>query len=90
MALVRFLVDYQGVLTGEQWYAAGSVVDIAAAARLVADGRAEYVKQQAEPVLAVDLDSLTVNELKAMARDAGVANYYRLKRNELIAELRED
>lgn len=48
--LVRFLVDYRGVLTGEQFYQAGAVVELDNAPALVAAGRAEYVKiEPAEP-----------------------------------------
>lgn len=44
---VRFLVDFQGVLTQERFYTAGSVAefDAATAAALVEDGRAELVEQ---------------------------------------------
>ena len=50
--LVRFLVDYRGVLTGEIFYEAGTEVDIESnsAMRLIADKRAEMVEQEPEPV----------------------------------------
>jgi hypothetical protein len=48
---VRFLVDYRGHLTNEQFYVAGDVVEFAdeIAEQLIADGRAEAV-EPAEPV----------------------------------------
>lgn len=46
--LVRFLVDYRGVLTGELFYQAGAVVEVDNAPALVAAGRAEYVKEEPE------------------------------------------
>jgi hypothetical protein len=43
---VRFLVDYRGHLTNEQFYVAGDAVEFAdaVAAQLIADGRAEVVE----------------------------------------------
>lgn len=46
MSKIRFLVDYRGVLTGENYYQAGDVVEHHNAAALVAEGRAEYVKAE--------------------------------------------
>jgi len=86
---IRFLQDFRGKLTGEKFYPAGSVVELENSKQLVAAGRAEFVTE-AEPVLAADLDGLTLNELKAMGRDAGVPYYYRLSRQQLIAHLRDD
>lgn len=37
----------------------------------------------------VDLESLTVTELKALARDAGIAGYSSMRKSELIAALSE-
>lgn len=42
MATVRFLRDFRGVSTNEQFYEAGEVVDLANAALVVAEGAAEY------------------------------------------------
>jgi hypothetical protein len=49
MALIRFLVDYRGVLTDELFYEAGAVVDLPQAPALVEAGRAEYVEVEPEP-----------------------------------------
>lgn len=48
---VRFVVDYRGVLTGEQWFQAGQEAEIAdlQAEQLIADGRAEAVKPAPKP-----------------------------------------
>lgn len=47
---VRFLVDYRGHLTDEQFYVAGDEVEFPdeVAEQLIADGRAEVV-EQAQP-----------------------------------------
>lgn len=42
-----------------------------------------------EPVLAVDLDGMTVRELQAIAREKGIS-YGGLKKSELIEALRDD
>lgn len=49
--LVRFLVDYRGVLTGEQYFTADTEAEIAdgAARKLIADERAEAVDETPEP-----------------------------------------
>ncbi len=51
MTDVRFLQDYRGELTGEQYYTAGTVAAFpdGQAAALVDAGRAAWATQQAEP-----------------------------------------
>lgn len=47
---IRFLVDYRGVLTGEEYFLAGAVADgLENAEALVAEGRAEVVESPPEP-----------------------------------------
>lgn len=48
MTQVKFLVDYRGKLTEEQFYQAGAIADFdaAIAARLVEDERAELVEPE--------------------------------------------
>lgn len=55
---VRFLVDFRGKLTKEQFYLAGSEVEFPAdvATRLVDEGRAEYVAEVAPEPPADDID----------------------------------
>ena len=104
MITVRFLVDYRGVLTAEKYYQSGvmdSFEKIIAHA-LVDAGRAVYVEQAPpepieikivnpiEPVLAVDLEGISLKELRAMAKEAGVKGYSRMKRDTLIRHLQDD
>lgn len=51
MIQVRFVKDYRGVLTGEQFYEMGAVVSFedTTARQLVNDGRAEIVKPSRKP-----------------------------------------
>jgi len=42
--IVRFIVDYRGVLTDEEYYTAGTVADLPNGAALVRDGRAVAVE----------------------------------------------
>ncbi len=91
---IRFLVDYRGVLTDEEFYQAGAVAILPQAPALVDAGRAKWAEPpnppQPEPVLAVDIDELSVSKLRGMAKAAGVKGYSRMKRTRLIAELRDD
>ena len=96
MSKIRFLVDYRGVLTDEAYFTAGTVIDTNQATALVNEGRAEYIPtisqdiSQVEPVLAVDIEDLPVGELKKMARLAGVRGYRKMKKAQLVDELRTD
>ncbi len=94
MGKVRFLTDYRGVLTKEQFYRAGEEVALIEAAALIADGRAEFVDPEPlpvpanhKPVKAVALGSLNVQQLKGMAKAAGVKGYSRMARAKLIKKL---
>ncbi len=44
----------------------------------------------AEPVLAVDLDEMSKDDLKAMAKEAGIVGFGRMKKSTLITHLRDD
>jgi hypothetical protein len=99
--IIRFLVDYRGVLTNEKFYEAGAVVELAKASVLVSDGRAVYVDKSPpsipanhEPVKAVALGfilgGLNVQQLKGMAKTAGIKGYGRMRRGTLIKKLEEN
>ena len=85
MSKIRFIVDYRGALTGEQYFTAGTEMSHASAAALVADGRAEFV--EIEPT--DDLDGLSVKQLKQRAQNAGVKGYGRMKRAALVDALKD-
>ena len=103
MAVIKFIVDYRGVLTGERYFQVGDVIDLANATALVAEGRAVYVekvplkvppniplKAPPDPVLAVDLEGVSLKELRIMAKEADVKGYSRMKRDTLIRHLQDD
>ncbi len=97
MKKIRFISDYRGVLTKEQYYQAGDVVEIANAASLVIAGRAEFVDLDPlpidanhKPVKAVALGGLNVQQLKSMVKATGVKGYSRMKRGTLIKKLEEN
>ena len=85
MALIRFIVDYRGVMTGEEYFPAGSIVDRANATELVDAGRAEYAEETPEPCL----DDFNVKELRVMAKEAAIPGYTKLKRAELLKALKD-
>ena len=96
MKAIKFLTDYRGVLTNEQFYKAGAVVELAQASALVNDGRAEFVDLdplpipvKPESVSAPALDELNVKALKDMAKAAGIKGYSRMKRETLLKHLKE-
>jgi hypothetical protein len=91
MRTIKFLVDYRGMLTREKYYLAGAIeaFPLSEAEGLVEAGVAEWYVED-ELVLAVDLDDLTVKQLKAKAKAAKVKGYGRMNKAELIAELRDD
>ncbi len=97
MKAIKFLTDYRGVLTNEQFYKAGAVVELAQASALVNDGRAEFVDPgplpipaNHKPVKAIALGGLNVQQLKGMAKAAGIKGYSRMKRSTLIKKLEEN
>ncbi len=98
MKKIRFVSDYRGVLTKERYYQAGDVVEITGAADLVAAGRAEFVDSidpssipaNHEPVEAVALGGLNVQQLKGMAKAAGIKGYGRMRRSTLLKKLKEN
>lgn len=48
---IQFVVDYRGVLTGERFFEAGSVVELATGQALIDAGRAvAYQEPEPEPV----------------------------------------
>lgn len=83
---VRFLVDYRGVLTNELYYRAGDILDVTAdqAARLVGAGRAEYI---ADISPTGPWDKMTLDQLRDVAKEAGVDHYWLKGRDTLLAEL---
>lgn len=87
MTKIRFLVDYRGVLTRERFYQAGDVADMGPAhvIPLIKAGRAERVTEP-KP----DLEDLPLETLREMAKDAGVSNYWLMKEERLISELRDE
>ena len=96
MKKIRFVSDYRGVLTKERYYQTGDVVEIANAASLVIAGRAEFIEPDPlsvpanpKPVKAVALGGLNVQQLKGMAKAAGIKGYSRMKRGTLIKKLEE-
>ena len=97
MKAIKFLTDYRGMLTNEKFYEAGAVVELAKASVLVEDGRAVYVDSKPpsvpanhKPVKAVALGGLNVQQLKGMAKAAGIKGYSRMKRGTLIKKLEEN
>ena len=94
MQNVKFLSGYQGVKTGEVWFDKGSFVELQndPAFELVEMGVVEIVipKAKAEAVKeSDDLESLTVKDLKAKAKEFGLSGYSKFKKDELIAALQE-
>lgn len=100
MTKVRFLQDYRGQYTGEVFYTTGTVAPFpfAVASALVEDGRAEYIDPPTDgagagvtvgpaPAPSVSLASLTVAELREMAKAAGVDGFTKMKKAQLIAAL---
>jgi hypothetical protein len=90
-AKVRFLVDYRGVLSKERYFKAGIEValDHLMAKALVEAGRAEFVKDGGM-VKAADLEKLDLDTLREMAKEAGVASHWLMKKETLIDHLRDD
>ena len=84
MATIKFLTDYRGVLSKEEFFRAGAVVDVDYATALVNAGRAEYVNP--EPGEA-DLLALNDQQLKDMAKTAGIKNYWSMSRATLLLKL---
>jgi hypothetical protein len=96
MKAIRFLTDYRGVLSDEIFYEAGAVAELAKASVLVNDGRAEFVDPYPlpvpanhKPVKAIALGGLNVQQLKGMAKAAGVRGYSKMRRGTLIKKLEE-
>ena len=85
---IRFRRDYRGVLTDETFYEAGTVValPLEAADAIVGEGAAEFT----DLTLAVDFEGLPLETLREMAKEEGVPNYWLMKEERLIAELRDD
>ena len=88
---VSFLIDYRGTLTSERFHMAGSVAefDDATAAELVKRGRAELVEvEQAEAVSeSPDLTSMSVSDLRKLAKAANVDGWKSIRRDALIKAL---
>jgi hypothetical protein len=100
---VRFHIPYRGVLTGEKYYYIGDETNLAddAAATLQDRGIIELVDvasepddtaQVDEPVAELDpaaplLDLMSTKELRALAKDAKIKGYSRMKRETLIDRL---
>lgn len=58
--LIRFLRDYRGALTGEQFYATGEEVDMPRGAEIVAEGAADPVHvAPADPEAEPDPEAVT-------------------------------
>lgn len=80
MADVKFLQDYRGVLTEEQYYTAGAVASFpdGRAAALVQAGRAERVTEASEPAAAVEAhpdESVDFTRVKGVGDSTNLALY---------------
>lgn len=82
MKEIRFITDYRGVLTSEQYYKAGAVIEHENAHVLVTDGRAEWYGKSAS-----GYHDMTLNQLKLAAKNASIKGYGRMKREKLIERL---
>ena len=88
---IRFLVDYRGVLSDERYFKAGEEVTVGdvMAKKLVGAGRAEFV-DDGNMAKTVDLEALSLDQLRQMAKDAGIASHWLMKKETLIAALSDD
>jgi len=86
MSKVKFLVDYRGVLTNEEYYLAGEVANLenGAAARLVDDGRAVHVEMPEFTESPAELEKLSRAQLRQMAKVAKIKGYSRMNRETLL------
>ena len=82
--MLRFLRDYRGRATSEKFFRMGDEVDVPYLDRvyLVENDIAE------EMDTGPDLDELTVDELREMAREQDVPRYYEMRKAELVEALR--
>lgn len=92
MSNIRFLQDFEGVETNGVFYLANLVVDPEnVSPPLDVDGllALDVALLTEEEVEAPDLESLSVSELKAKAKDLGLSGYSGLKADELVAAIEE-
>ena len=90
---VTFLKDHQSYHSGHEFYPAGAKATLTGGRTLVNQGVAREgwgPPPEPEPVLAVDLDGLTVKELRQMAKEQGHMGYSPLKKELLVKMLRAD
>ena len=99
MKSVEFIVDYRGVLTREIYYRAGSVVAFqpSTANALVKEGRARFFADDisdsppssspSSPLSDVEPPLQSLDELRAMAKAAGIKGWHRMKESTLRKRL---
>ncbi|KKL21940.1 hypothetical protein LCGC14_2440430 [marine sediment metagenome] len=92
MSNIRFLQDFEGVETDGNFYLAHSIVDPESVSPpLDVDGllALDVALLTEEEVKAPDLESLSVKDLKAKAKELGLEGYSKLKAPELRDAIRE-
>ena len=85
---IKMVIGFQGVPTKEIYWAPGEIHDasVELSTRLIASGKAVAVKEVLD-VDSLDLEKLTVKELKSVAKELGLEGYSRLSKDELIAAI---
>lgn len=98
---VTFREDHQSVLSGHSFYAKGAQADLRKGDELVRLGicyegwgkapalhTVDAVAEDTGPIVSdISLDDLSLNELREMAKDAGIKSYHRMKKETLIERL---
>lgn len=92
MQNVKFLRGYQGVKTGEVWFHKGSFAELPndPAFELEEMGVVEIVMPKVKAKVVEesdDLESLSMKELKAKAKELGLSGYSKLSKDDLIAAI---
>jgi hypothetical protein len=79
--MIKFIVDYRGVLTGEKYYKVNTITHFSPKinAQLVDEGRAVYL----------DASPPTLDELREKAKQAGIKGYARMKKETLTKRLKD-
>jgi len=84
IALETIRVDGEKVLSGESFDVSEELAE-----RLVKRGIAEYADTHEDPETPEDLESMTVAELRDLAKELGLHGYSDLKKDELIEAIGE-